>query len=49
MKCRLILRDPIIDSGAKCAGYNYTTIVIDVPHEKRYEVIGGEWLPDKEE
>ena len=47
MKCRLILRDAISD-GYKCVGYSYKTIVIDIPHEKQYEVIGGEWIPDKE-
>lgn len=44
----MTLREPMIDSEQKHCGYYYTTIVIDVPHEKRYEVIGGEWLPDKE-
>lgn len=48
MKCRLILRDPMIDDVQKQCGYYYATVVIDVPHEKQYEVIGGEWIPDKE-
>jgi hypothetical protein len=38
----------MIDSEQKHCGYYYTTIVVDVPNEKQCEIIGSEWIPDKE-
>ncbi len=49
MKVRLILKKGIADSDGKCAGYEYVTVVVDVPavSDSNLEVIGGEWILDE--
>jgi hypothetical protein len=53
---RLFFRRACVDSDAKCAEYEYRSVVVEVPITEEhmlemmkyqgYEVIGGEWLKD---